>query len=359
MAKKATPAKSNKTSFELRQRILKNSKLGDTSMLADSIIFQKKDMIVTPVPLMNVALSGRFDGGLLPGSIMIAGPSKHFKTLFGLLLVSSFLKEHPDGVVLFYDSEIGTPKQYWKLFGIDEEAIIHCPCAVVEDMTTDLLNQLDSLKKGEPVLVLVDSIGNLASAKELDDALAGNEKSDMGNRAKKLKAMFRMITLKLNLKGVPAVIINHTYKTLELYSKDVTGGGTGPIYGANDIWIVGRQQDKDGKELEGFNFIINIEKSRTVKEKAKFPIAVSFEKGIQKWSGMFDLAVEAGIITSPTQGWYEWDGKKYRRDEIEYRGDFWNMALEKSNLIQYIENKYKLPDTIMVEETTNAEEVVV
>ena len=251
-------AKKSKAINELRQRILKNTTLDDTAMLEDSVIFEKKDMIPTAVPMMNIALSGLFNGGLLPGTTMIAGPSKHFKTLFGLLLIASFLAKYPDGVVLFYDSEFGTPKNYFKIFNINESNIIHSPVAVVEDFTHDILTQVNAIKKGEHVMIFIDSIGNLASSKELADATAGNDKNDM-TRAKKIKALFRMITSKVVLRGIPMVIVNHTYKTQETYSKDVTGGGTGPIYNSNDIWIVGRRQDKEkDKDLKGFDFIINI-----------------------------------------------------------------------------------------------------
>src|ERR1035437_2548211 len=247
-----TMAKKSKAINELRQRILKNTTLDDTAMLEDSVIFEKKDMIPTAVPMMNIALSGLFNGGLLPGTTMIAGPSKHFKTLFGLLLIASFLTKYPDGVVLFYDSEFGTPKNYFKIFNINESNIIHSPVAVVEDFTHDILTQVNAIKKGEHVMIFIDSIGNLASSKELADATAGNDKNDM-TRAKKIKALFRMITSKVVLRGIPMVIVNHTYKTQETYSKDVTGGGTSPIYNSNDIWIVGRRQDKEkDKDLKGF-----------------------------------------------------------------------------------------------------------
>ena len=74
----------------LRNKILNNSKL-IASVLSKSTLFEKYDPISTTVPLINVALSGKVDGGLLPGVLMIAGPSKHFKTAFGLLMVSAFL----------------------------------------------------------------------------------------------------------------------------------------------------------------------------------------------------------------------------------------------------------------------------
>jgi hypothetical protein len=37
----------------------------------------------------------------------------------------------------------------------------------------------------------------------------------------------------------------------------------------DNIFILGHQQEKDGTEIVGYNFIINVEKSRYVKEKSK------------------------------------------------------------------------------------------
>ena len=96
--------------MSLKEKLIKNSTIDLTSTVEDSKIFTKKDMIPTSVPMINTALSGSIDGGISPGLTMLAGPSKHFKTGFALLLASSFLKKYPDGVILFYDSEFGTPQ---------------------------------------------------------------------------------------------------------------------------------------------------------------------------------------------------------------------------------------------------------
>ena len=79
----------------------------------------------------------------------------------------------------------------------------------------------------------------------------------------------------------------------------IVSHNTGSYYGADNIWILGRQQDKDGTEIQGYHFVINVEKSRYVKEKSKIPITVSFDGGINKWSGLLELAVEAGIVVKP------------------------------------------------------------
>ena len=100
------------------------------------------------------------------------------------------------------------------------------------------------------------------------------------------------------------IVVNHTYKEIGMFPKDIVGGGTGSYYSADTIWILGRQQDKDGTEVVGYNFIINVEKSRYVREKSKIPVTVSFDGGINKWSGLLDIALEGNFVTKPSNGWY-------------------------------------------------------
>jgi RecA/RadA recombinase len=147
----------------LVERILKNSKIKETAAIRESKVFGKKDMIPTSVPMVNVALSGRIDGGLTPGLLMLAGPSKHFKSAFALMMAASFQKKHPDGVVLFYDSEFGSPESYFESFGIDMDRVVHSPITDIEVLKFDIMAQLDQFDKKDNVMILVDSIGNLAS----------------------------------------------------------------------------------------------------------------------------------------------------------------------------------------------------
>ena len=286
------------------EKLKKNSTIKMTDVITESKVFGKKDMAPTPVPMINVALSGRIDGGLVPGMLMLAGPSKHFKSAFALLMAAAYQKKYDDAVILFYDSEFGTPQAYFESFGIDMERVIHTPITDVEELKFDITNQLKELEKGEHVCIVIDSIGNLASKKEVEDALNEKSVADM-SRAKQMKSLFRIVTPHLNLKDIPMIVVNHTYKEIGMFPKDIVSGGTGAYYSSDAIWIVGRQQEKDGQEIEGYHFVINIEKSRHVREKSKIPITVTFEGGISKWSGLLDVAEQGGYIKKPKMGWYE------------------------------------------------------
>jgi RecA/RadA recombinase len=323
-------------------KIKKNTTIKDSAILSESKFFTKKDMVPTSIPIINVALSGRLDGGLTPGLTMWAGPSKHFKTAFSLLMARAYLDKHEDAALLFYDSEFGTPQSYFETFGIDMERVLHTPITDVEQLKFDLMQQLQNIERNDHLIIVIDSIGNLASKKEVEDALDQKSVADM-SRAKQMKSLFRMVTPHLTLKDIPMVVVNHTYKEIGLYPKDIVGGGTGSYYSADNIFILGRQQEKDGTELTGYNFIINVEKSRYVKEKSKIPVSVSFDGGISKWSGLLDLALESGHVIKPSNGWYSKkdDDKKYRLKETETK-EFWMEILMDKSFYDFVKNKYSI-----------------
>ena len=335
--------------MSLMTRLIKNSTIKETSAIADSKVYGRKDVITTSVPMVNVALSGSVDGGLTPGLTVLAGPSKHFKSAFSLLMAAAYMKQYPDSVLLFYDSEFGTPEGYFKSFGIDMERVIHTPVTDIEQLKFDMMKQLDDITRDDKVVIVIDSVGNLASKKEVDDANDQKSVADM-SRAKSFKSFFRMVTPHLTLKGIPLIAINHTYKEIGLYPKDVVSGGTGIYYSADTIWILGRQQDKDADGINGYHFIINVEKSRYVKEKSKIPITVSYEGGIKKWSGLLDLALEGNYVAKPSNGWYalvdrstgEVTGNKMRAADIVDNAAIWKQLLVDTDFASYIKNKYTL-----------------
>lgn len=333
--------------MSILDKLKKNSTIKESSVLSKSKFFTEKDMIPTDVPMVNVALSGRLDGGLTPGLTMWAGPSKHFKTAFSLLMAKSYMDKYPDAVLLFYDSEFGTPVKYFETFQIDMERVLHTPLTDIEQLKFDIMQQLQEVNRGDKLIIVLDSIGNLASKKEVEDALEGKSVADM-SRAKQVKSLFRMVTPHLNLKDIPMVVVNHTYKEIGMFPKDIVGGGTGSYYSADNIYILGRQQEKDGTEIVGYNFIINVEKSRYVKEKAKIPIAVSFEGGIQKYSGLVDIAIEGNFISKPSPGWYAKIDRKTGeigdrvRFEATQTDEFWKDLINDDDFKEYVKRKYEI-----------------
>jgi hypothetical protein len=338
----------------LKDRILKNSTVDLTATILESKVFDKgTDTSPTDIPILNLGLSAKIDAGISAGILQLCAPSKHFKTGFSILFAAAFLKKYPDGIILFYDSEFGSRIKRFSDAGIPLDKVIHVPITNIEELKHDLVSQLEEFTREDHVFIMIDSIGNLASKKEIDDALDGKQVADL-TRAKAMKSLFRMITPKLNLKNIPLVAINHGYQTMSFISQYKPGGGEGAYLMSDDIWFISRSTDKekDGG-VAGYWFKITIDKSRDVKEKTKFDVYVSHENGVNKWSGLLDFALDGGFVTKASGGKY---GNKYtivdpETGEIlseEYSGDielndeFWNLMLKNEKFVKYMENTFKL-----------------
>lgn len=342
-------AKSVNSQSSVLKKILENENHTMAEILKKSSYFQNPIMYKTEVPMVNIALSGLIEGGLSDGMTILAGPSRHFKSNFGLLMMKAFLDKDPENYVLFYDSEKGMTKGYFEAFGIDEDRVVHVPIFSVEDLKNKMSSILDSCERHEKIMFFVDSLGNLPSNKEVEDAKDQKIVVDM-TRAKAVKSFTRVVSGQLKFKNIPAVIVAHTYKTQEMFSKDVIGGGTGVVYVPDNIWILGRRQNKDGDEIEGFDFVIRIEKSRFVREKSEIPIRVSFEHGIHQYSGLSDLAIEMGILestkikNSKVVTFTNKDGEETTllEDDVDRDGKFWEMVFSETDFKQRLENKFRV-----------------
>lgn len=309
---------------DLLKRLQKAGSL-DSVILSESKSFQETNYIDTGYPMLNLALSGRVDGGLTSGLTIFAGPSRHFKSNYMVMCMAAFQRANPDGVILFYNTESGTKKSYFEAYDIDSSRVLEQKPMDIEEFRFDIMQKLNELTEDSvgKVMIAVDSFGNIASKKEIQDSISGNAAADM-TRAKQMKSLGRMITPYLSKFDIPAVGVNHVYETQEMFSKQVMSGGTGLMYSADTIIFVGRRQEKSGTELVGYNFDLSINKSRFVVEGRKFPITVTYEDGVKKYSGMLDLILELTDEVTQSGAWYTVKGedKKVRRSDIENNSEF-------------------------------------
>ena len=332
----------------LLDKLKKAGSVKASSILSKSIFFVSKETIPTDLPILNVAFSGDIQGGLTAGVTIFAGQSKCYKSFLAIYAMKAYMDKYPDSIVLFYDSEFGIPVAYMESMGIDLERIIHIPVTNLEELKFDMVKRLEDIERGDKVFIMVDSIGNMASKREVDNALAENSAADM-TRAKEMKSFFRIITPHITMKDLPCVIINHTYKEQGLYPRDIVSGGSGVMYSANTVFIISKAQEKVGTDIVGYNFTINIEKSRFVREKAKMTFQVLYESGINKYSGLLDIALESGNVIKPSNGWYqkvdrdtgEVFEKKYRLKDT-YSEEFWGDILTSSSFQNYVKKRYQL-----------------
>jgi RecA/RadA recombinase len=325
---------------KLRDKMLKTGSTSGASILAESDLFSAKPLAITSLPILNLAFHGKLSGGVPPGLTILAGESKTFKSALSLYCLKAYLDKYDDAVGVLFDSEFGITPDYIKSFGIDPERVIHVPVEHVEQLKFDFNKKLESIERGEHVFFLVDSIGQLSSKKEYEDAHEEKSVADM-SRAKSIRSLMRLITIQLSKKNLPCFMVNHVYQTMEMYSKTIIPGGTAVTYSANQIFVITKAQEKDSDgDLEGWKFTINIHKSRSVREKAKFPFVVKYDGGIQTYSGLLDIGLELGFVKKPSNGWFsrvnletgEIEAKKWRRADTDC-AEFWTSVL-KDKLVQ-------------------------
>lgn len=334
----------NARATEILKRLKKTSSVEESSIFANSDIYTLKESVSTPIPIINLALSGKFfDGGITRGLTVIAGVSRSFKTNLGLVCLKAYMDAHEDAVGFLYDSEFSFTPDYLNSFGIDQSRVFITPIVDIDKLKNDIINQVDSFGKDDKIFILIDSIGNLASLKEVGDAQEGKSTQDM-TRARALKSLFRMITPRVNLKNIPLFCINHVYSEMSLYPKTIISGGTGVLLSSNTALIMSRRKATD-KNIEGFDFMIKIEKSRFIQEGLSLPLTIPKGGMIKKYSGLFDLGLETGFLMKSGNRYYIpeiSEAELYWRKDVEDSDEFWDNIFKNTKFIETIEEGLKV-----------------
>jgi RecA/RadA recombinase len=341
-------------------RILKNSTNKLTSKLSSSSLFEDVPRIQTKVPMVNVLFSGKMDGGIGSGVSVFAAPSRMFKTSFLLLCIRAFQDKYPDGATIFADSEFGATLALFDSFGINTATVAHIPVKTIEELKFEMMRQLDKFEDDTKLLIVVDSLGNLASTKEVDDALEEKSVADM-TRAKSLKSLFRMVTPHLKIHNIPMIVAGHVYQEQSTHPREIMSGGRGMEYASDSIFFISRRQNKNDttKEIEGWDFVVKVQKSRFVKEGSSVVIEATYEDGINNFSGLLEVAIESGHVDNSSQGWYVKKGeeKKYRKDDTNTLS-FWESILADETFQAFVTNKYLLKPGSLLHELQDTEETI-
>ena len=252
--------------------------------------------------IFNGLVSGTINGGIPANKITaLAGESATGKTFFVLGMCKHFLDNNPDAGVIYFESESAITKDLIENRGIDTKRMVVMPVTTVQEFRTQSLRVLDSyLEQNEadrkPLLLVLDSLGMLSTTKEVEDTEAGKETRDM-TRAQVTKAAFRVLTLKLGKAKVTLVITNHTYDVVgSMFPQKEMGGGSGLKYAASTIIYLSKKKDKDGSEVVGNIIHCKTHKSRLSKENSMVDVRLSYEKGLDRYYGLLDLAIKHGIF---------------------------------------------------------------
>jgi len=253
--------------------------------------------------IFNALVSGSIYGGV-PGNKItaIAGESATGKTFFCLGIVQHFLESNPDAGVIYFESESAITKDMIVTRGIDAQRMMIVPVTTVQEFRTQALRILDKYleqkeEDRQPMMFVLDSLGMLSTTKEINDSSAGNETRDM-TRAQVVKAIFRVLTLKLGKANVPLLVTNHTYDVVGAYvpTKEM-GGGSGLKYAASTIIYLSKSKEKDGKDVVGNIIKCKAQKSRLTKENSQVETRLYYDRGLDKYYGLLELGEKHGVFT--------------------------------------------------------------
>ena len=253
--------------------------------------------------IFNALVSGSIYGGV-PGNKItaIAGESSTGKTFFCLGIVQHFLESNPDAGVIYFESESAITKDMIVDRGIDAGRMMIVPVTTVQEFRTQALRIIDKYLEQpkddrQPLMFVLDSLGMLSTTKEIEDSSEGKETRDM-TRAQVVKAIFRVLTLKLGKANVPMLVTNHTYDVVGAYvpTKEM-GGGSGLKYAASSIIYLSKKKEKDGKEVIGNIIKCKAQKSRLTKENSEVETRLYYDRGLDKYYGLLELGEKYGVFT--------------------------------------------------------------
>ena len=266
--------------------------------------------------IFNALLSGSLYGGLPSNKITaLAGESATGKTYFAMGIVKAFLDANPTGSVMYFESESAITKELIVGRGIDPERMAVFPVATVQDFRHQVLQVINSyllLNESDrpPLFLCLDSLGMLSTTKEMEDTAEGKETRDM-SRAQVLKASFRVLTLKLGRAKVPMLVTNHTYDVIgSMFPTKEMGGGSGLKYAASTIEYLSKKKEKDGTEVIGNIIHCKNYKSRLTVENRIVDVRLTYDKGLDRYYGLLDLAEKHGIFKKVSTRYELPDGSK-------------------------------------------------
>ena len=271
-------------------------------VVSDGIVAGDVDgYIDTGSYIFNALVSGDINRGIPSNKITaLAGESATGKTFFALGMVQKFLEDNPEGNVVYFESESALTQEMLEERGIDTSRILLVPVTTIEEFRTQAVNIIDGFEKGrkgdEKLFFVLDSLGMLSTIKETEDIGSGKNVRDM-TKAQVIKGTFRVLTLKLGKVGIPMIVTNHTYDVIgSMFPQKEMGGGSGLKYAASSIIYLSKKKEKDGTEIIGNIIHCKNQKSRLTVENKMVDVRLTYDKGLDRYYGLLDLALKYGIF---------------------------------------------------------------
>jgi len=308
-------------SNNMLKKTLKDLKNEYATIADDGLVGDVMGWIDTRSMVFNALVSGSIYGGIADNKILaLAGQSSTGKTFFCLSLIQSFLEQNKEGVCLYFDSENAITTDMLNTRGIDKSRFAIIPISTVQEFQKQAFSIVDNYLKmpiaeRKPLIIALDSLGMLSTSKEMGDVAEGKETLDM-TRAKTIRGIFRVLTLKLGIARIPMIITNHTYASMSMYSSAVQSGGEGIRYAASTTIFLSKRKEKEGDEVVGNIIRCTTNKSRFTKENQEVEVLLRFDTGLNKYYGLLEVAEKYGIFKRVGNRYELPDGRKVFGKEI-------------------------------------------
>lgn len=340
--------------------LIKQSNNPYASLAIDEVCGDVSNWVDSGSYTLNAIISGSIFKGLPCNKIVcFAGPESTGKTYFTLASCKNFLDSDPNAVVICFETEAALTKEMLISRQIDLNRFAIFPVATVQEFKHQCLRIVDKYLSDEqksPVLIVLDSLGNLSTSKEMEDSAKGEDTRDM-TRAQIIKATFRVLSLKLGAAGIPLIITNHVYDNIGggLYAAKEMSGGSGSKYASSIIIGLTKAKEKDGEEHIGSSITCTAIKSRLTREGIRVKCLIRFSGGLDRYYGLIDLAEKAGIFKKVSTRFEMPDGTKAFGKAIERHPEkFFNIdVLERID--KYVQSEFRYGVSL---EEDNQDEVV-
>ncbi len=282
--------------------IVESAKNENATIAKDGVQGDVAGFVDTGSYALNALLSGSIYGGVASNKITgFAGEHSTGKTFFALAVAKQWLIDNPDGYILYFDSEDAVTSKMLDERQIDRDRVAAFPVATIEDFRHQAISILDKYveqpeKKRKPIFIILDSLGNLSTNKEMTDTAEGKHTKDM-TRAGLIRATFRVLTIKLGAASVPMIVTNHVYDVIgSFFPMKEMSGGKGLKYAASTIVMLSGKKDREGTAVVGNIIHCKTFKSRFTKENQLIDVSLNYDTGLNRYYGLADLAVEFGIF---------------------------------------------------------------
>jgi RecA/RadA recombinase len=299
----------------------------NASILSESVLSNVTSWVDTGCMVLNAIISGSLYGGVPVGRITgFSGPSAAGKTFIINKILANGQKK---GLVpVIFDTEAAIDKGSTTGVGLDASKVKYVPVQTVEACRNQISAFLDSViesKMNGKFIISIDSLGNLASQKEIDDAEKGKTATDMGTRAKGLKSMMRLLTFKAAQAGVTILFSNHTYDDPSAMFPTLVkaqSGGKGPVYLSSVLVQLAKRDEKhdasnkddeilpEANKVSGTTLRALTVKNRFIPPFLEGEMYLNFRKGLDKYSGLKEMAVNHKVITQTGSTFQLLDGTK-------------------------------------------------